>query len=296
MYPERFKDVHEPIIERPRWELMQSLLAKPKKRTSKTQRNIFSGLLRCADCGGNLTFHFNQRNNDITYYSCHAYNGLRKTCPTSHYVRTDFLEKVVLADIKRLVKYAALHEDKFAELLRASVAQDAAGSQAAREQRLTRLEARERELDALFERIYEDRAKGLVSEERFIKMSGKYEGEQAKIVLQLERLRREAEADADKGASVDDFLRIVKSCADIRKLTPRILHLFVDYITVHQAERVAGGWQQRIDIHYNFVGTVSVPVSKEIPEPVIAMKTRKGVALNYSFSSPEAATPWCIGS
>jgi hypothetical protein len=71
-----FTDVHEPIIERPRRELVQSLLAKPKKRTSKTQRNIFSGLLRCADCGGNLTFHFNQRNNDITFYSCHAYNGL----------------------------------------------------------------------------------------------------------------------------------------------------------------------------------------------------------------------------
>lgn len=55
-----FKDVHEPIIDRAVWEQIQEKRGKMRKRKPKdTERNIFSGLLVCADCGHNLNYHFN---------------------------------------------------------------------------------------------------------------------------------------------------------------------------------------------------------------------------------------------
>jgi hypothetical protein len=276
-----FKDVHEPIIERTQWELVQALRDKPKPRVSETTKNLFSGILRCADCGSNLHFHFNQGNKDITYYNCANYNNKRKACPSTHYVRTDFLERVVLADIKRIVKYARLHEEEFTELLRSSKQQESAQEQEAREQKLIRLRNRESELDVLFENLYEDRARGILTEDRFMKMSAKYEDEQTAVTLQAEQLQAEMDNYDDKYDQVSEFLRIVHNCPDIRKLTTSILHKMIDEIVIHQAERKNGKWIQRIDILYNYVGIVDVPVSKEIPEPEISVDTRKGVAVHY---------------
>ncbi|MFQ9472963.1 MAG: zinc ribbon domain-containing protein [Oscillospiraceae bacterium] len=40
---------------------------------------LFSGRLKCPECGGNLNFHFNQKNHDIKFFSCQNHNsGLRK--------------------------------------------------------------------------------------------------------------------------------------------------------------------------------------------------------------------------
>ena len=109
-----FQDVHEPIIERAVFEQVQQKRGKiRKRRTHEGERNMFSGLLVCADCGHNLHFHFNQGNPDIKYFNCSNYKGNRGTCTSTHYVRVDFLEQVVLGEIRRLTKFASQFEDEF---------------------------------------------------------------------------------------------------------------------------------------------------------------------------------------
>ena len=78
---------------------------------------MFSGLLVCADCGHNLNYHFNQGNHDIKYFNCSNYKGNRGTCTSTHYIRVDFLEQVVLGEIKRLTKYAVHYEDEFQQAM-----------------------------------------------------------------------------------------------------------------------------------------------------------------------------------
>lgn len=76
-----FKDVHEPIIDRAVWEQVQQKRGKVRKRrTNEGEKNMFSGLLVCADCGNNLHFHFNQGNPEIRYFNCSNYKGNRGTC------------------------------------------------------------------------------------------------------------------------------------------------------------------------------------------------------------------------
>ena len=98
-----FQDVHEAIIERAVYEQVQQKRGKiRKRRTNNGEHNMFSGLLVCADCGSNLHFHFNQGNPEIKYFNCSNYKGNRGTCTSTHYVRVDFLEEVVLGEIRRL--------------------------------------------------------------------------------------------------------------------------------------------------------------------------------------------------
>lgn len=103
-----FRGVHEPIIDRATWEKIQEKRGKIRKRKLQDgERNIFSGLLVCADCGSNLNYHFNQGNHDIRYFNCSNYNSSRRTCSSTHYIRVDFLEQVVLGEIRRLTKFAS---------------------------------------------------------------------------------------------------------------------------------------------------------------------------------------------
>ena len=101
-----FKDVHEAIIDRVDWKRVQEKRGKSRKRkTNDGEKPLFSGIVVCADCGHNLWYHFNQKNHDIKYFNCSNYKGNRGTCKSTHYIRVDFLEQVVIGEVKRLVKY-----------------------------------------------------------------------------------------------------------------------------------------------------------------------------------------------
>lgn len=78
---------------------------------------MFSGLLVCADCGRNLHYHFNSRNPEITFFSCPNTTSERGTCTGTHYIRVDFLEQVVLGEIRRLTKFVSQYETQFAKLM-----------------------------------------------------------------------------------------------------------------------------------------------------------------------------------
>lgn len=64
-----FLNVHEPIIDRVTWEKVQTLQkgTRRKKPTVTQEPSVFSGRLKCPECGGNLNFHFNQKNHDIKF-------------------------------------------------------------------------------------------------------------------------------------------------------------------------------------------------------------------------------------
>ena len=60
-----------------------------------------------------------------------------------------------------------------------------------KEKELRTLLARDEELDGLFERIYEDNVSGKLSDDRFAKMSRRYEDEQKELAETIKKLRSE---------------------------------------------------------------------------------------------------------
>ena len=278
-----FKDVHEPIIERAVFEQVQQKRGRMRKRQAKDgERSMFSGLLVCADCGSNLHFHFNQGNPEIKYFNCSNYKGNRGTCGSTHYVRVDFLEQVVLGEIRRLTKYAGLYEDDFLKEVIGHSRQAEETERRLKEKELKSLLARDDELDGLFERIYEDNVSGKLSDDRFAKMSRRYEEEQKELSEKIKKLRSEIEKQSSRATSTDMFVSIVRKYTRARKLTPRMLNELVEKIEVYNAERIDGEWVQRLRIHYNCVGEMNIPNEPALPIPAVTVNTRKGVFVSYT--------------
>jgi len=159
-----FEGVHEPIIERELWQRVQKHYGRTRMRqTVKNKKNMFAGLLVCSTCGGNLAFHFNQKNHSLTYFNCRTYNNRGKErgqCDATHHIRTDFLEQVVLGDIKRITAFAKHYEDEFLRIFTTGMGDEMERQLYTSEQQIRNLKARNKELDLLFERLYEDNLAG----------------------------------------------------------------------------------------------------------------------------------------
>ena len=288
-----FEGVHEPIIDRQIWLRVQEKRRKVRNVIkSETQRsNMFAGILICATCGANLHFHFNQRTPTIEYFNCSTYNGRGKArgkCNATHHIRADFLEQVVMADIKRITAFAKHYEDELLRILTASAGDEVERQIGASKLQIAKLKARNKELDSLFERLYEDNIAGKLTDDRFAKMSCKYEQEQAENERQLELLGRELHTMKGKSGTAKDFLATIKRYTRMRKLTPEILREFVDEIIVHHRQRVSvadkdspATEEQKIEIFYNCVGAVAVPDLKKIPQVDVVVPIRKGVTARY---------------
>ena len=278
-----FQDVHEAIIERAVYEQVQQKRGKiRKRRTNNGEHNMFSGLLVCADCGSNLHFHFNQGNPEIKYFNCSNYKGNRGTCTSTHYVRVDFLEEVVLGEIRRLTKFASLYEDEFVKAVIGHSQQAEQTDRKLKEKELRTLLARDEELDGLFERIYEDNVSGKLSDDRFAKMSRRYEDEQKELAEKIKKLRSEIEKQSSRSMTTDMFIGLVRKYTRARKLTPRMLNELIEKIEVFNVEKIDGVWEQRLRIHYNCVGTIEIPTVLPLPIPEVSVNTRKGVVVNYA--------------
>ena len=278
-----FQDVHEAIIERAVYEQVQQKRGKiRKRRTNNGEHNMFSGLLVCADCGSNLHFHFNQGNPEIKYFNCSNYKGNRGTCTSTHYVRVDFLEEVVLGEIRRLTKFASLYEDEFVKAVIGHSQQAEQTDRKLKEKELKMFLARDEELDGLFERIYEDNVSGKLSDDRFAKMSRRYEDEQKELAEKIKKLRSEIEKQSSRSMTTDMFIGLVRKYTRARKLTPRMLNELIEKIEVFNAEKIDGVWEQRLRIHYNCVGTIEIPTVPPLPIPEVSVNTRKGVVVNYA--------------
>lgn len=279
-----FLNVHEPIIDRATWEKVQALQkgTRRKKPTVTQEPSVFSGRLKCPECGGNLNFHFNQKNHDIKFFSCQNHNsGLRK-CSATHYIRLDFLEQVVLYEVNRLAAFANEYEHDFVKAMLGRSAKVAENDRARKQRELNTLLTRDKELDMLFERLYEDNVAGKIDDVRFARMSKRYEQEQGEIGAKVKALRLELKKAEGQQLDMEDFLETVRRYTHVTKITRRMVSELIDHIDVYHAEKQDGVTNQRIVIHYNCIGAFEVPDRKKIPETDIIMETRKGVAVSYA--------------
>ena len=154
-----------------------------------------------------------------------------------------------------------------------------------KEKELKSLLARDDELDGLFERIYEDNVSGKLSDDRFAKMSRRYEEEQKELSEKIKKLRSEIEKQSSRATSTDMFVSIVRKYTRARKLTPRMLNELIEKIEVFNAEKVDGVWEQRLRIHYNCVGAIEIADLIPLPAPEVSVNTRTGVVVNYAPST-----------
>ncbi len=276
-----FENTHEAIIDRQTWEMVQRIRAGTKRRQPKnTEKHMFAGLLYCADCGCKLHFNVNHPHTELQYFNCSNYRGNRGTCNSTHYIRADALEQVVLLDLQRMTQFLQDKEEDFVKLLMDKSVQEAQRESKRQENEVASMIARCHELDELFIKTYEDNASGKLSDERFMMISKRYDDEQISLKKKISAMQAEIDAKKRHKNSAANFLRIVRKYTEIEELTPTIVNELIEKIVVHQSQGTGKNKTQQLEIYYNFVGVLDMPQMQALPQSV-TVDTRQGVAVEY---------------
>lgn len=247
-----FENTHPAIISQHDFDLVQEL-RKNKRRIQKCEEvNPFSGMVYCADCGRKM---YLCRSTSLTaeqeHLKCSTYAKRKDEC-SAHFIRTVVLEELVLSELRKITTYVREHEEEFVELAIQNSAQKQTAELKAAKKRLAQSEKRVSELDKLFTRLYEDNVSGKISDERFEMMSKNYEAEQKELRQIIPELSQFIEASEQKNADAAQFIGIVRKYSEIPKLTPEIMHEFIEKIVVHAPDKSSGHRTQQIDICFRF--------------------------------------------
>ncbi len=223
------ENTHPPIISRENFAKVQELLKKDT-RTAPEQSNLylFSGFLRCADCGKAMT-RSKVRGN--VYYYCRTYKDQSKTACTKHTIRHNYLEHGVLYAIKAQVFIALVFSEQVARINTAPLQK----SQSIRLNEL--IAAKEKELSKIMrykQGIYQDWKDGEITHKDYRHMSEDYERQIEAINGVISNLYEE-KAELENGIDTENpFLATFRKHENIDKLTREVLIEFVDHITVYE--------------------------------------------------------------
>lgn len=119
-----------------------------------------------------------------------------------------------------------------------------------------RLEARNQEIDDMFLSLYTDKAKGILSEQRFLKLTAAIEQEQEanrKRLQDLTTMMRHSDA---QESEVRTFIKEIRRYATIQELDEAVLNRLVSRILVGEVKKIDGQKVQEVRIVYNFVGEI----------------------------------------
>ena len=285
-----FKDVHEPIIDRESFEQVQKLIGNTRRRAPKPEngeKNMFSDLLYCADCGKKLWYGTNARNRSIHFFSCSNYEkDYRGTCKTRHYIRADAVEQIVKLELRQIGECLKADEEGFAELLAQKTQKDMLVEKKQLEAELQKAIARNETVLKLYEKVYEDNAAGKVTDEFFMQLSHRYEVERMELKSKISDLRRQLAEMGARELGRDRFLAAVRKFMQMDILTAPLLRELIDRIDVHETEGTGRNRTQRVVIHYRFVGYIVLP--DNVFRQNYRADTRQGVSVEY-LRSPVTA-------
>ena len=266
-----FENTHPAIISQHDFDLVQEL-RKNKRRIQKCKEvNPFSGMVYCADCGQKM---YLCRSTSLTaeqeHLKCSAYAKRKDECSV-HFIRTVVLEELVLTELRKITTYVREHEEDFVELAIQNSAQKQSAELKTAKKKLAQSEKRVSELDKLFTRLYEDNVSGKISYERFEMMSKNYEAEQKELRQIIIELSQYIEASEQRNADTAQFIGIVRKYSEIPKLTPEIMHEFIEKIVVYAPDKSSGHRTQQIDICFRF----NVAVATAVADSMVYDKKRK---------------------
>ena len=200
-------------------------------RTSPKGREVhlFSGFLKCADCGRAITRSVGNNNN--VYYACSTYKNRSRTACTMHSIKHNRLEAAVLFAVQQQIHLAVSYSEMIARINTAPVKK----SQSIRLEEL--IAAKERELAKISrykQSLYQDWKDGEITQQDYRDMKADYERQTIALTDVLARLNAERAELANGVKSEHPALVAFTKHQNIDQLSRELLVELIDHIKVYE--------------------------------------------------------------
>lgn len=253
------ENTHEPIIPLELFENAQALCEKDTRAApGKKENYLFSGFLKCADCGKAMT---RRACSGYVYYNCSTYKRKSKDKCTKHTMRLDVLEKAVLTAIQKHIELVEALEGVIKNINEAPVVQ----TKSTRLEHMLKLREQELEkTDEILSGLYMDWKNEDINREQYRKMKVKFEKQGAELKEAIEHIKGEIGI-MERGISSDDpYLQTFLQHKNIRELSQGLLVELIEAIYIHETGEITiqfkceDQYKRIIDFIHNNKYTLSV--------------------------------------
>ncbi len=272
---EIIENCHEAIVSREQWDRVQKLIDRRPTISGENRcpfYNLFHGLVYCATCGKSMQVRYEKvgrtgKNRftgemrepiDKAYYICQTYNRLGKNACTSHKIEARDLYNLVLSDIIAHGKMALQDAEAFYDRLTHRLEQRYSIDETSLKKEQDALAKRNQEIDDMFMNLYADKAKGILTEQRFLRMTETLEQEQTDNKARMQAITDELRIASSADSDVRRFIGEIREYASITELDEAILNRLIDRIFISAVEVIDGEKVQKVRIVYNFVGEILI--------------------------------------
>lgn len=254
----RVENTHEPIIDKEVFYRVQEQIKSRRRQTKNQTTQIFAGLVKCADCGWSMRYGTNNANSKpYSYFACSFYGQFGKGYCSMHYIRYDVLYQAVLERLQYWARAVQQDEEKVLKKIQKAGNAERINAKKKAVSALKRAESRQKEVDRLFLKMYEDRASEKITERNFIMLSSKYQQEQIELEEQIASLREEIRKTEQEMIGAEKWVELIKENAVPKELTATLLNTMIEKILIHAPEINENGERiQEIEIYYRFIGKI----------------------------------------
>lgn len=247
------ENMHEPLISQETFSNVKRRSVSRRRPPKTYFKNIFSGIAKCSDCGRNMSTTGSRRKGSVCNLVCGGYKLRGSGECQNHFIDYEALYDAVLRDIKT---HLCLSEEERQELLDTLDDMTARMIKPEEESAVKSLKEREKELDRIIGRLYEDIVLRGLDEERYYKMLASFEAERKDVSARIASLN-EPEGEAER--SGEDHHKLISLLDDITgatELTHELLAKLIDRIEICQGSyaegRRGGHKKQTIRVYYRF--------------------------------------------
>ena len=260
----RAENRHEPLIDRALWDRVQEIGCKKHKprRGNDGGTYMFTGLLRCADCGYKLRAQVERRKKAdgsetkyISYLCCHYSSGGKAAC-TAHIIYENALAELVMDYIRTHAFMVDCNEERIMEAIFTAQNTETTSYRAAYQGELEAHKKQIGKLDLLCDTLVEDRATGVVPEATFKRQIQKYEQDRVERLQAIKTLEQRIKAIRQETDNAETWVRLMKHYKGLETLGAEALLRLIDKIIVSEPQKIGGKRIHDIQIVYKYVGNV----------------------------------------
>lgn len=224
---------HEAIIPPALFRQAQTLLARDTRTAPQRGRvYLFSGFIRCADCGKAMhRKQISQPYGNYDYYICSTFKKQHSGACTKHTIRSDHLEQAVLETLRQQIALAVEMDALIAEIERSGVNNRAAARLTAERERLTRERARQ---ERMMLDLYPDWKAGDISREEYHRLKARFTQKLGQLDGQLKALDSQLAAAQGGIGESNCFLTQFVKHRNLQTLTREVVVELIDMILVHE--------------------------------------------------------------
>lgn len=211
-------NTHEALVDRYIFESVQNNVKRTiKSNITNRDKRLFENLLYCKECGNTLTVSYRKNHNYWTI-NCNRYSRdpRRRMCEP-HFSPYDKLEEALLE-----VKHAINNKKKDNQVI----------------EQINELRKHEKEYVSKLDMLYQDKFKGVISEETYTRIAKDTESHLSKIRYEIEKLRNNKKEEKVNKNDLKEYEEKIKQLVDIENPSRELLQAIIDKIIIDKDRNV----------------------------------------------------------